>query len=103
MKNRVEQQWLDIVKTFADTYWDKEMDQAKELFDCPYPDKSDKDYVKKSTFLDNGKRSKLMMLKYLAQTKSGSIHPTGHNTMDEKNEATKLIQLAEKRIAKSNV
>jgi len=102
MKNRVEQEWLVILKTFADTYWDKEMDQAKELFNCPYPDKSDKDYVKKSTFLDNGKRSKLMMLKYLAQTQSGAIHPTGHNTMEEKNQATKLIQLAEKRIAKSN-
>ena len=102
MKNRVEAEWLAIVKTFADTYWDKEMDQAKELFDCPYPDKSDKDYVKKSTFLDNGKRSKLMMLKYLAQAASSAIHPTGTNNVEEKSKAAKLIQMAEKRIAKSN-
>jgi hypothetical protein len=41
------------------------------------------------------------MLKYLAQSVSGNIHPVGSNTQAEKQEASKLIQLAEKRIQKS--
>jgi hypothetical protein len=69
MKNRVEQQWLEILKTFADNYWDTEIEQAHDLFGTPYPNNDDKDYIKKTTFLDNAKRSKLQMLKYLAQSK----------------------------------
>jgi len=101
MKNRVEQQWLQILKQFADVYWDKEIDQAHELFDTNYPTQDDKDYIKKTTFLDNAKRAKLQMLKYLAQSKSGAVHPTGENSQQEKNEANKLIKLAEERIAKT--
>lgn len=98
MKNRVEQQWLEILKTFADNYWDTEIEQAHDLFGTPYPNNDDKDYIKKTTFLDNAKRSKLQMLKYLAQSKSGAIHPTGENSMEEKSEAAQLIQMAQKRI-----
>lgn len=98
MKNRVEQQWLEILKTFADNYWDSEIEQAHDLFCTPYPNNDDKDYIKKTTFLDNAKRSKLQMLKYLAQSKSGAIHPTGENSMEEKSEAAKLIQMAQQRI-----
>ena len=29
-KNRVEQEWLDILKGFANTYWKKEMEEAHE-------------------------------------------------------------------------
>ena len=101
-KNRVEQEWLDILKGFANTYWKKEMEEAHELFDTPYPDRSEKDYVKRSTFLDNGKRAKLMLLKYLAQAASSAIHPTGTNTQEEKQGAAKLIAMAEKRLASSN-
>ena len=39
------------------------------------------------------------MLKYLAQAKSGALHPTGENSTEEKRQAEKLLQLAEKRIA----
>ena len=42
-----------------------------------------------------------MMLRALAQSKSGAIHPTGSNNMEEKNEAAKLLELAHKRIAES--
>ena len=69
MKNRIEQKWLEVLKQFADGYWTNEIEQAHELFDTPYPPKEDKDYIKKTTFLDNAKRSKLQMLKYLAQSK----------------------------------
>jgi hypothetical protein len=100
-KNRVERAWLEIVKDFATTYWDKELEEAKQLFDVPYPQSDEKDYIKQTTFLDNAKRNKLMMLKYLAQSVSGNIHPVGSNTQAEKQEASKLIQLAEKRIQKS--
>ena len=58
-KNRVEQEWLKILKGFADEYWEKEMMEAKNLFDTPYPSPDDKDFIKKTTFLDNSKRSKL--------------------------------------------
>lgn len=102
MKNRIEKQWLDILKQFADTYWNNEIEQAHELFDTTYPSKEDKDYIKKTTFLDNAKRAKLQMLKYLAQSKSGALHPTGENSMEEKREADKLIRLAEERILKAN-
>mgnify|MGYP003141169859 CR=1 FL=1 len=101
-KNRVEEHWLSILKQFSEGYWNKELDQAHELFEIQYPEKTDKDYVKKTTFIDNAKRNKLMMLKYLAQSVSGNIHPTGANTQEEKEGAAKLIALAEKRIAKSN-
>ena len=99
-KNRVEQEWLLVVKDFATNYWDKEFDEAKQLFDMPYPDVTDKDYIKKTTFLDNAKRNKLMMLKYLAQSVSGAIHPTGVNSNEEKQQAAKLLNLAEKRLNK---
>ncbi len=99
MKNRIEKQWLDILKQFADVYWDNEIEQAHDLFDTSYPNKDDKDYIKKTTFLDNAKRAKLQMLKYLAQSKSGALHPTGENSQEEKREADKLLKLAEKRIA----
>ena len=98
MKNRIEKQWLDILKQFADVYWDNEIEQAHDLFDTSYPNKDDKDYIKKTTFLDNAKRAKLQMLKYLAQSKSGALHPPGENSQEEKTEASKLIQLAENRI-----
>jgi hypothetical protein len=101
-KNRVEQEWLKILKGFADGYWKKELEEAHDLFDHPYPDKSDKDYVKRTTFLDNGKRAKLMLLKYLAQASSGAVHPTGANTSEEKKEAAKLIDMATKRLEKKN-
>jgi len=39
------------------------------------------------------------MLKYLAQSKSGALHPTGENSTEEKAEADKLITLAQKRIS----
>ena len=41
------------------------------------------------------------MLKYLAQAKSGALHPTGENSQEEKQEANKLITLAEKRITQN--
>ncbi len=53
MKNRIEQKWLEVLKQFADGYWDNEIEQAHDLFDTPYPPKDDKDYIKKTTFLDN--------------------------------------------------
>ena len=62
---------------------------------------NNQDYIKKTTFLDNAKRSKLQMLKYLAQSKSGALHPTGENSIEEKKEADKLIKLAEKRISQN--
>ena len=99
-KNRVEQEWLNILKGFADSYWKKELEEAHSLFDTPYPDSSEKDYIKRTTFLDNGKRAKLMLLKYLAQASSGAVHPTGMNTADEKSEASKLLKLAESRLDK---
>ena len=102
MKNRVEQEWLNILKGFADTYWEKEMDEAKNLFDTPYPDRSEKDFIKKTTFLDNSKRSKLQMLKYLAQASSGAVHPTGTNSKEEKTQAAKLLDMATKRIQAKN-
>ena len=71
------------------------------MFDTPYPPKEDKDYIKKTTFLDNAKRSKLQMLKYLAQSKSGALHPTGENSTEEKREADKLLKLAEQRISQN--
>ena len=101
MKNRIEQKWLEVLKQFADGYWTNEIEQAHELFDTPYPPKDDKDYIKKTTFLDNAKRSKLQMLKYLAQSKSCALHPTGENSIEEKKEADKLIKLAEKRISQN--
>ena len=99
MKNRIEQKFLEVLKQFADGYWTNEIEQAHELFDTQYPPKDDKDYIKKTTFLDNAKRSKIKMLKYLAQSKRGALHPTGENSTEEKREAEKLLQLAEKRIA----
>ena len=42
------------------------------------------------------------MLKYLAQSKSGALHPTGENSTEEKREADKLLKLAEKKIAQNN-
>ena len=51
MKNRIEQKWLEILKQFADVYWDNEIEQAHELFDTQYPPKDDRDYIKKTTFL----------------------------------------------------
>ena len=101
MKNRIEKQWLVILKQFADLYWNNEIEQAHELFDTTYPSKDDKDFIKKTTFLDNAKRAKLQMLKYLAQSKSGALHPTGENSMEEKKEADNLITLAQKRIAQN--
>ena len=101
MKNRIEQKFLDVLKQFADGYWTTELEQAHELFDTPYPPKDDRDYIKKTTFLDNAKRSKLQMLKYLAQAKSGALHPTGENSQNEKKEAEKLITLAQKRITQN--
>lgn len=97
-KNRVDAEWLGILKNFADQYWDKEVQEAHELFTAKYPTSDDKDYIKKTTFLDNAKRNKLQMLKALAQSKSGAIHPTGSNNMQEKNEAAKLLELAQSRI-----
>ena len=91
-KNRVEAEWLKILKGFADGYWKKEVEEAHSLFDTPYPGKEEKDYIKKTTFLDNGKRAKLMLLKYLAQASSGAVHPTGANSQEEKSEATKLLR-----------
>ena len=41
------------------------------------------------------------MLKYLAQAKSGALHPTGENSQNEKKEAEKLITLAQKRITQN--
>ena len=99
-KNRVEQEWLNILKGFADGYWKKELEEAHSLFDTPYPDPTEKDYIKKTTFLDNGKRAKLMLLKYLAQASSGAVHPTGMNNTEEKTEAAKLIKLAQTRLDK---
>ena len=101
-KNRVEQEWLKILKGFADEYWEKEMMEAKNLFDTPYPNPDDKDFIKKTTFLDNSKRSKLQMLKYLAQASSGAVHPTGANTREEKDQAAKLLDMAQKRIQAKN-
>jgi hypothetical protein len=101
-KNRVEEQWLMVVKDFATNYWDKELEEAKQLFDQPYPHAGEKDYIKQTTFLDNAKRNKLMMLKYLAQSVSGNIHPRGANTVEEKESAAKLIAMAEQRIKKTN-
>ena len=101
MKNRIEQKWLEVLKQFADGYWTNEIEQAHDLFDTPYPPKDDKDYIKKTTFLDNAKRSKLQMLKYLAQSKSGALHPTGENSTEEKREADKLLKLAEQRISQN--
>jgi hypothetical protein len=101
-KNRVEQEWLMVVKDFATNYWDKELEEAKQLFDVPYPHSGEKDYIKQTTFLDNAKRNKLMMLKYLAQSVSGNIHPVGSNTQEEKQNAAKLIAMAEERIKKTN-
>ena len=101
-KNRVEQEWLNILKGFADGYWKKEVEEAHSLFDTPYPDKSEKDYIKKTTFLDNGKRAKLMLLKYLAQASSGAVHPTGTNSKEEKTQAAKLLDMATKRIQAKN-
>lgn len=101
-KNRVDAEWLAILKQFADNYWKKELAEAHELFNVNYPTADDKDYIKKTTFLDNSKRAKLQMLKYLAQAASGAIHPTGVNTEEEKNNAAKLIELAQKRIAIKN-
>jgi len=100
-KNRVEEHWLAILKQFSEGYWNKELDQAHELFEIQYPDKSDKDYVKKTTFIDNAKRNKLMMLKYLAQAVSGAVHPTGENQQQEKQQAAKLLELAQKRLEKN--
>ena len=99
-KNRVEQEWLNILKGFADGYWKKELEEAHSLFDTPYPDPTEKDYIKKTTFLDNGKRAKLMLLKYLAQASSGAVHPTGMNNTEEKSEAAKLLKLAQTRLDK---
>ena len=90
-KNRVDAEWLKILKQFADSYWTKELNEAHELFNV--------NYIKKTTFLDNSKRAKLQMLKYLAQAASGAVHPTGVNSEEEKNNAAKLIELAQKRIA----
>jgi hypothetical protein len=101
-KNRVEEQWLAILKQFSEGYWDKELEQAHELFEVVYPNKDDKDYIKKTTFIDNAKRNKLMMLKYLAQSLSGAVHPTGHNNEEEKQQAAKLIELAQKRLEKND-
>ena len=101
MKNRVEQEWLNILKGFADTYWEKEMDEAKNLFDTPYPDRSDKDFIKKTTFLDNSKRSKLQMLKYLAQASSGAVHPTGTNSKEEKTQVCGLLLKVLKKVSQT--
>ena len=101
-KNRVDAEWLAILKQFADNYWKKELSEAHELFNVSYPSSDDKDYIKKTTFLDNSKRAKLQMLKYLAQAASGAIHPTGVNTEEEKNNAAKLLDLAQKRIPAKN-
>jgi len=101
-KNRVEEQWLEILKQFADGYWGKELDEAHQLFDTQYPDRDDKDYSKKTTFIDNAKRAKLQMLKYLAQAASGAVHPTGENKQEEKQQAAKLIDMAQQRLQKKN-
>ena len=69
MKNRIEQKFLEVLKQFADGYWTTELEQAHELFDTPYPPKDDRDYIKKTTFLDNAKRSKLQMLKIFGTSK----------------------------------
>ena len=42
------------------------------------------------------------MLKAMAQSKSGAIHPVGANNMQEKGEAAKLLEMAQKRINASN-
>lgn len=99
-KNRVEEQWLAILKQFADGYWSKELEEAHQLFETHYPGRDDKDYIKKTTFIDNAKRTKLMMLKYLAQAASGAVHPTGENNQEEKKQAAKLIEMAHKRLDK---
>jgi hypothetical protein len=101
VKARVDKEWLDILKGFADQYWDKEVDEAHELFNNAYPTSDDKDYIKKTTFLDNAKRNKLQMLRAMAQSKSGAIHPIGANSQEEKGEAAKLLELAQKRINQS--
>jgi len=101
-KNRVDPEWTGILKNFADQYWDKELNEAHELFNAPYPSSDDTDYIKKTTFLDNAKRNKLQMLKAMAQSKSGAIHPVGANNMQEKGEAAKLLEMAQKRINAAN-
>ena len=42
------------------------------------------------------------MLKYLAQASSGAVHPTGANSREEKDQAAKLLDMAQKRIQAKN-
>jgi hypothetical protein len=94
-------QYTKLLKTFTETYWDSEVEQAHELFTEKYPSMDDPHRVKKITFLDNSKRAKLQMLKHLAQSLAG-INKADQRTLtgDEKEVADDLIKRSMERIEK---
>jgi|TARA_X000000950_G_scaffold272035_1_gene354063 hypothetical protein len=94
--------YADLLKTFAQDYWDSEVGQAHELFKEPYPSLDDPHRVKKITFLDNSKRAKLQMLKHLATSLSGVSKPLNELSGDEKKQSESLLKQAMERIAKGD-
>jgi hypothetical protein len=100
-KNRVEQEYTEILKTLAEEYFDKEINHAHELFsDAAWPTQDDPHYIKKTTFVVNARTAHLRLLKTLAQHISGAVHPQGENHMLEKQQAENLMKQAKERISK---
>jgi hypothetical protein len=99
-KNKVEQEYTEILKKLAEGYFDKEVEHAHELFgEAAWPDQDDPHYIKKTTFVINARVAHLRLLKTLAQHISGAVHPQGENSMLEKQQADNLMQQAKTRIA----
>jgi len=99
-KNKVEQEYTEILKKIAEDYFDKEVDHAHELFsDAAWPAQDDPHYIKKTTFVINARTAHLRLLKNLAQHISGAVHPQGENNMLEKQQADNLMKQAKQRIA----
>jgi len=97
-KKIVDDNYENILKEFSNTYFDKELQHAHDLFsDKAWPADDDANYVKKCTFLINARKAHMMLLKQMATHISG-INNANAPDPDRNGEAEKLLKKAMERL-----
>ena len=88
-----------ILKDFSNTYFNKELQHAHELFsDKAWPDTEDAKYIQKTTFLINARKSQLMLLKQMAIHLTGIMSSSKDPVKQGSSQAEKLLEQALQRM-----
>lgn len=101
MKNRIQQEELELMRSIAESNLKSELTKLEELF--AFSPSGGNKYADSLEKRARDIKGQMGLIKELCSWISGAVHPTGHNTKDETDLAAEMVASVRKRMEESGV